>query len=160
MTVYWNLRDGNLVQQAAANLRDLIDLPCGSASSDLLSTPLAGAYGSGRPTLDGSRLIFNGVGKHRGDPMVLGGQRGYWYCDTRNMPYDSYVKASLILTQMCADDPDHLTVSCDGSRADWADGMMLAHRVVGSFVTERFVYSEDVLSEDEEADMVAGYFLP
>lgn len=108
---------------------------------------LAGFEGSGDPTVNSERIVFNGRAPAACEPFEIaavefdrhGRSEVRSYCKTEHLPYDRFVRAALIVLQ------HHLQpafrVSSDSKAEEWADARQLTQSVLG--IGEGFVLDRD-----------------
>lgn len=151
-TVYWNQNQKVKLEAAAPDIRELLEFCDGERPDiDIKPPKLAGALGQFDPILTGAQLIFNGTGEEAHESFYLDdSQTGFSCCKTERKPYDTAVKAALVLIQSHCDSPDDFRVGCDGSKMDWVQALSLLHELF-SFEPETFLYSPAarVLTERE-----------
>jgi hypothetical protein len=98
---------------------------------------LAGADGTGRPTLTHEAIIFNSVASSGCEPFVsLRRTQGHhlrrrpWqFCKTEHLPYDRCVMAVLVVLQHHFG--SRVTVASDGRETDWRPATELCRTVLG-----------------------------
>ena len=149
-TIYWKTPEGfnTGLERCASGIRQLLDFD----TQDLASKPLrmatgpllAGATGTGRPLFNGVHVELNGIGEDSNETFCLGLEDGFGFCKTANKPYDVFVKASLIIAQLGLDQKNDLKVSCDGTKMDWVEAMLLVNRVIGEIDPEDFLYTHGI----------------
>lgn len=125
-------------RKAAADCRLLLD----AASIDL-----AGFDGTGPPLLSEERIIFNGTAPAACEPFEVAAvefdRRGrpefFGHCKTEHLPYDLYVKASLIVLAhyLC----DDFQVMSDAPEDEWAQARDLVEASLG--YGSSFILSKD-----------------
>lgn len=99
------------------------------------SVALAGPDRSGPPLVDAlSGIAFNGADKAGCDSFLLpspGSRPRHWfYCDTRRLPYDLAVTATLLRCHLLL--PDTFAIGGDGSwHRDWRPARDLVHHLFG-----------------------------
>lgn len=166
-TVYWNQSGNVVLADSADSIRELLDfcetgtkpsphpglLPAGMTSK-LLAPPLAGPMGQYPPILTGKQLIFNGVGADMNESFYMDDVPGCGFCKTAEKPYGTAVKAALILMQTHCDDPEELLLSCDGSKMDWVQAMLILDVLFG-FDPDDFIWSSSTRTQTERDDAIS-----
>ena len=78
-------------------------------------------------------LCFNGIDDDGHETCLVENEGAeFTFCKTNRKPYDRVVTA--VLAIMAQELGDAFTVTSDGDRSDWADGVALASNVLGEEV--------------------------
>ena len=136
------------MERCAADISQLVDIGSHGAQPTHGRMPnrplLAGATGTGNAVFTGSQLVFNGIAENAHESFCLSLDDGFGFCKTAEKPYDIFVKAALVIAQLSLDDNDDLQVSCDGSKMDWVQAMLLVSEIMGEIDPEDFAYTANI----------------
>lgn len=89
----------------------------------------------GKPEVDDEKVVFNGMGDDGHETFWFDKSgRGFDFCKTARKPYDEVVTACLIAAQIVFG--EDITVTSDGSWAEWSDGAALYEKATGTTPTK------------------------
>lgn len=128
----------DLFKKAVSDCRILLDNP---------SVELAGFDGVGTPVLEDDRIVFNGIAPRSCEPFEIaavefdrrGKQEFFSHCKTGHLPYDLYVKATLIVFSHHLQEAFH--VSSDQDNQAWDNARV--------FVQDRLGYGDSFMLTNE-----------